>query len=239
MENYSNVVLYASLATAALMIGGIIAIVKKPGAKLRSTILHFAAGVIFSVVAVELLPDIMANHATWEIVIGFGGGVLLMLAIRYFLEPSEDLNSDNNRFPTAFMVVIGIDLLIDGVLMGIGFVTSQETGVLLAIALSVELLALGMATTTTLSSSLVSRKTILLSILGLSAIVLTSTLLSAVLLSDISAAYLEVVLSFGLAALLFLVTEELLVEAHETKQNPLLTAAFFAGFLLFMLLPGG
>ena len=37
-------------------------------------------------------------------------------------------------------------------------------------------------------------------------------------------------------ALLFLVTEELLVEAHETAQAPVLTGAFFAGFLLFLIL---
>ncbi len=238
MEDYSNVVLYASIAAVALLIGGVVSMIKQPGAKLRSAILHFAAGVIFSVVAVELLPDIMAHHATLEIIIGFGTGVLLMLAIRYFLEPKEEQNS-NGGFPTAFMVVVGIDLLIDGVLMGIGFVTSQETGVLLAIALSVELLALGMATAITLSGSQVSRKTTMLSMLGLSVLILGSALLSAALLSGISAAYLEIILSFGLAALLFLVTEELLVEAHESKQTPLLTAAFFAGFLLFMLLPGG
>jgi ZIP family zinc transporter len=44
------------------------------------------------------------------------------------------------------------------------------------------------------------------------------------------------VLSFGLAALLFLVTEELLIEAHEETETPLLTLSFFVGFLLFLLL---
>ena len=42
----------------------------------------------------------------------------------------------------------------------------------------------------------------------------------------------------GLAALLYLVTEELLVEAHEVPEveTPLVTAMFFVGFLLFLLL---
>lgn len=43
-------------------------------------------------------------------------------------------------------------------------------------------------------------------------------------------------LSFGAAALLYLVTEELLVEAHETKDTPLITSSFFLGFLILMLL---
>ena len=37
-------------------------------------------------------------------------------------------------------------------------------------------------------------------------------------------------------ALLYLVTEELLTEAHETEDTPLLTATFFAGFLLILVL---
>ena len=238
MENYSGVIIYAFIATFALLFGGIISVIKEPGTKVRSAILHFAAGVIFSVVSVELLPDIMARQDVLEIATGFGTGVLLMLAIRYFLEPKKE-PKDDRGFPTAFIVVIAIDLLIDGVLMGIGFATSQETGAFLAIALSVELLALGMATSITMASSKVNRTQTILTIFGLSALVLGSTLLSAYLLVGISAGSLKVILAFGLAALLFLVTEELLVEAHESRQNPLLTAAFFAGFLLFMLLPGG
>jgi ZIP family zinc transporter len=36
--------------------------------------------------------------------------------------------------------------------------------------------------------------------------------------------------------LLYLVTEELLVEAHETKDTAFATSMFFVGFLLFLLL---
>lgn len=42
-----------------------------------------------------------------------------------------------------------------------------------------------------------------------------------------------------LAALLFLVTEELLVEAHAEGETPAATALFFLGFLVFMLLGMG
>jgi ZIP family zinc transporter len=39
-----------------------------------------------------------------------------------------------------------------------------------------------------------------------------------------------------LIALLYLVTEELLVEAHEVPDRPWVTATFFAGFLVLLLL---
>ncbi len=84
MENYSNVLLYGTIAAVALFIGGVISLVKKPNAQIRSAVVHFAAGVVFSVVSVELLPYIMAKHDTIGIATGFGSGVLLMLGIRYF-----------------------------------------------------------------------------------------------------------------------------------------------------------
>jgi len=46
---------------------------------------------------------------------------------------------------------------------------------------------------------------------------------------------LGAVLAFGLAALLYLVTEELLVEAHEVRENTVTTAMFFVGFLVLLM----
>ena len=43
-------------------------------------------------------------------------------------------------------------------------------------------------------------------------------------------------MAFGLIALLYLVTEELLVEAHETPDKPWVTALFFTGFLILLVI---
>ena len=42
--------------------------------------------------------------------------------------------------------------------------------------------------------------------------------------------------AFGLIALLYLVTEELLVEAHERREGPIVTSMFFIGFLALLTL---
>lgn len=47
---------------------------------------------------------------------------------------------------------------------------------------------------------------------------------------------MEMLLAAGLVALLYLVTEELLVEAHEAEETPITTAAFLVGFLVLALL---
>ncbi|MDQ2870249.1 MAG: hypothetical protein M3S32_05865 [Acidobacteriota bacterium] len=47
---------------------------------------------------------------------------------------------------------------------------------------------------------------------------------------------MEIVLSFGAAALLYLVTEELLYEVHEESETSMGTALFFVGLLDFLII---
>ena len=62
MTHLLDIVIYALLPVAAIIIGGIAGLLRKPSGAFISAVLHFAAGVVFSVVAVELLPDIIKEH---------------------------------------------------------------------------------------------------------------------------------------------------------------------------------
>jgi ZIP family zinc transporter len=234
-----------SLLPAIVMIAGAaLAVWRAPGPRLRSAILHFAAGVIFSVVAVELLPDIVQHHAPYEVAIG----VATMLGLRYFtqrLEKQQEGTSETavatgspsaSPLPWGLLVAIGIDILIDGLLLGIGFAAGAKEGTLLAIALTIELLSLGLATAVELRDGGHSKGRAVAIVAGTSLMLLLGAGIGNTVLRGATGNLLEIVLSFGLAALLFLVTEELLTEAHEETDTPLLTLSFFVGFLLFLLL---
>ena len=237
MTVIENSILFALIPALTMITGGLIASYHKPGGSLRSFILHFAAGVVFSVVAVEILPDVVKNHKPLQVVIGFTLGVIAMLAIRKFSETKENAGATNKvKLPVSLLIAVGVDIFIDGLLLGIGFAAGATEGMLLAVALAVELLSLGMATATELGDNNVSRKKSIMLIICLAAVFFISAVLGATLLHNLSHNALEVVLSFGLAALLFLVTEELLTEAHEEKETALHTSAFFGGFLLFLIL---
>ena len=244
---------FALLPAVVMIAGAALAVWRAPGPQLRSAVLHFAAGVIFSVVAVELLPDIVQHRAPYEVVLGFGLGVATMLGLRYFtqrLEKKEATEKSSNplidgsdaptqpaaALPWGLLVAIGIDIFIDGLLLGIGFAAGAKEGTLLAIALTIELLSLGLATAVELRQDGHGKGRAIAIVATTSLMLLLGAGIGTTVLRGATGNLLEIVLSFGLAALLFLVTEELLTEAHEEAETPLLTLAFFVGFLLFLLL---
>ena len=231
-----DVILYALGPVVAAIAGALIAAVQPPRPAVRSAIQHFAAGVVFSVVAVELLPDILRQHKPWSVVVGFVLGIGALLALRSFGPSADSLQRNPGRLPASFLSAVGIDILIDGFLIGVGFTAGAKEGKLLALALTVELLSLGLATVVTLTDAKVQRtKAVLVTSAG-AVLILVGAVLGATLLRGIPDTGMELVLSFGLAALLFLVVEELLVEAHEVPETPLITSTFFAGFLLFLVI---
>lgn len=240
----------------ASLLAGLVATVRPTGGKVRSAVLHFAGGVVFSVVAVELIPDLLREHAPVLTAVGFATGVAVMLGVRAALESKEgedvkeegvhrddglrpaDLagGSQPSSIPTAMLVATGVDLAVDGLLLGIGFAAGAKEGRMLAFALATELVALALATIATLQRRGASRSRALRILGGLLGVFVVSAAAGTLLLAHLNGHALVFVLAFGSAALLFLVTEELLVEAHEEKETAWMTATFFAGFLLFLVI---
>ena len=238
-ETLQIILLYTMIPLVTFITEGVIATFKRPNSAFRSIILHFSAGVIFSVVAVELLPDIVEKHQPIFVVLGFLIGIGLMLFIKKFAEKSENQHKSIEivpKIPIAFVVAIGVDIFIDGLLLGIGFATGSKAGMLLAFAIALEMFSMGMAVASELGSEGISKKRAIIHIVSLSSLFLVSAVLGGTLLQHLGDNWMELVLSFGLSALLYLVTEELLVQAHEEEDKPMYTFTFFLGFLVFLIL---
>jgi len=67
---------------------------------------------------------------------------------------------------------------------------------------------------------------------GLGLITAIGAMGAALFLGSVSSTVMSAVLAFGAAALLYLVVEELLVEAYEERESVTLGAMFFLGFIL-------
>jgi ZIP family zinc transporter len=237
--------LYTVVPPLLLLASGAVAAFRTPRAAIRSALLHFAAGVVFAVVAVEIVPDIMKDHQPIETVGGFALGVVAMLGMRALTRKAEGAEAEkeeasgpntDGKIPGGMIAGVGVDVLIDGLLLGIGFAAGAKEGRLLALALATELVSLGLALAGSLRNRGVSRARTLATVGGVAALFVVGAAGGMLVLGGASSHVLAVVLPFGAAALLFLVTEELLTEAHEELETPWMTAMFFVGFLLFLVL---
>ncbi|QCB46302.1 zinc permease [Hydrogenophaga sp. PAMC20947] len=225
--------LIMAIPTMVATAGGVIAALWNPSHQFRSLVQHFAAGVILAALAVELLPEIANEHATPAVIIGsFALGSLFMYGLKLWTMRLEQRAAASPAVPTlgvGLLVATFIDVAVDGFIIGAGFAANGEAGTILALGLSVELLFLGMA----LTSELVKgwRVVALSTALGLT--VLLFAVLGSLLLAGASGQLIGGVLAFSAAALLYLVTEELLIEAHTVEEKPISTLVLFSGFLVF------
>lgn len=230
--NAHNFLIMAIPALVALG-GGVLAAFWTPSHQTRSLIQHFAAGVVLAALAVELLPEIEREHAPSLVLVAcFAAGSLFMYGLKIWtmgLEHQAKLSGKTGGLSTGLLLATFIDVATDGFIIGAGFAAGGETGTILALGLSVELLFLGLALT---SSATAGWRIVAISG-ALGTTVLVFAMLGSVLLSGASHAVIGGTLAFSAAALLYLVTEELLMEAHEVEEKPISTLILFGGFLAF------
>ena len=233
-----TIALYSLAPAFGMILGGAIASVYQPNDKLTAATQHFAAGVVFAAVAKELLPKLGAENEPIALIIGFSLGVISMLLLKKFSNRLMENEEQRKGISLGLVSAVGVDLFIDGILIGVSFLAGARGGILIAIALAMEILFLGLSTTATLGSRSVGIKTLLLLSFCLALLIPIGSIVGATLLSQLPIVITDGFLAFGVAALLYLVTEELLTEAHEQEftETPVITDCFFIGFLCILLL---
>lgn len=149
-----------------------------------------------------------------------------MLLLRHF--------TGKVRGPAGLVGASAIDALIDGLVLGLGFAAGRHQGTLLAIALAIEFLFLGLSLAAAFGQG-TSRRLVIGATAGISLMVPLGALI-AIPVGSLPMPYQTAAYAFGLIAFLYLVTEELLVEAHEKPETAWGVALFFVGFLVLTVL---
>ena len=230
MVGFREVISFLPLPAGASLAGSGLALLFRPSRTLESAIQHFAAGAVLAGVAVELVPE-LRDRGALAICIGWAVGLLAMLLLRRVALSLEAAAGDDSL---SLVYVALADIFIDGFLFSIGFGAGRKAGIILSIALSIE--ALFLALTISAASRGHSRLRRTLTPIALVVLLGAGAVLGARLLSTIGGSLLTVALAAGTVALLYLVAEELLTEAHETTDTSFAISMFFAAFLLILLL---
>ncbi|MDB5059558.1 MAG: transporter [Chloroflexi bacterium] len=229
MSELTTALLYTLVPVATAAVAGTIAAFRPPHARVTSAVQHFAAGVVFAAAAIELLPELLKNSPISSL-LGFALGIVVMFSLRWAGERAERRGAGS----AGLLLATGADFLVDGVVLGAGFVAGGQTGALLTVAISVEYLFVGVAVAAALGAVSHARKIGIPT--GLALLTTLGAGIGVVTLAGAPGPVLATVLAFGAVAFMYLVTEELLVRAHEQGETAFGSVLFFVGFLLYLVI---
>jgi zinc transporter, ZIP family len=236
MPGLQQILPYILIATGAGVLGGIVALFWAPKIEARSAIQHFAAGVVIAAVASELIPEVERIGTARGILSGFAAGGITMIGLKWLVLKFETFEKSRHNLPVGLSAAAAVDTLIDGAIISAGFSTGQRLGPLLAIALAVELCFLTLSVGSEFHKNKSKRWQGLATTTGIALLLLVGAVAASFLMKGASDGTVAIVLAFGAAALIYLVAEELLVEAIEAKESLFSTAMLFAGFLVLLAL---
>lgn len=231
---YLDALLFTLIPVAAAAFSGFVVTLHTPGEQVTSAVQHLAAGVVFAAAAIELVPGVL-HSAPEPAIVGFAVGIAVMFILRQLGDAAERRAAQRGS-PVAvgLIATIGVDFLVDGLVLGAGFASDKSTGVLLTIAITLEYLFVGLSVSATLPTGspwiLIALPTLL------ALLTLVGTAIGVATLTGASKPVMAAVLGFGAVVFMYLVTEELLVKAHERGETAFGSATFFVGFLCYLLI---
>lgn len=243
MDGFALVVALAALPAAANFVGGLVSEVVDVSQNALSVALHLAAGIVFAVVGIELMPEALTGSPAWISITAFAAGGAGFIVLEHGLgHIKARLGAKGARTgPLAIFSGVSLDLFSDGVMIGTGTVLNPTLGLLLALGQVPADLPGGFAAVATLRRAGIGRA----QRLALAASFVIPTLLGAALgylaLRDAPQLITVSILAFTGGVLISVVVEEMLSEAHEgqtSRWDPLYLTAGFALFALISVYVG-
>lgn len=253
MQLFGQALGLGTLGLVAGVIGAVTAALatRSQTSTLTSYVQHFAAGLIIAAATLDLLPEALHLGGGWPLIVGFVLGTAFMLALRSLLtrvghshhHGHDDAHGHDAHSSTTatgvnlrLIVALAVVVLIDGAIIGVALSAGGAAALLIAIALSIELLFVAASTAGSTRAGGGSLGTAIGVGTFVAAMMPIGAVLGALVFAGVSAPVLVAGLAFGAAALLFTAVAELLVEAYEIKESTGTIAMAAAGFLVFLLL---
>lgn len=242
MSQYLTVLALAAIPADGNFLGGLLAEVVPISPRGLSLALHAAAGIVLSVVAVELLLRALKVAPPWATALAFIGGGLFFMA----LDAAVDLvrrrfrGGDDSAAGGPWLIYLGVavDLLSDGIMIGAGAAVTHNLGLLLALGQVAADAPEGFATIAVLRRRGIARRTRL----RLSASFIIPVLIGATIgylgVHEASETVKLLVLVLTAGVLTTMTVEEMMPAAHEEHEGRLATLCFIEGFAMFIVVAG-
>ena len=224
----------AALPAAGNFFGGVLAEMFRVSERTLSLALHLAAGIVLAVVGLELMPEALDTDLPWIPLLAFvGGGAIFIGLDRAIGYVQGRMGGGENAGPLAIFFGVSMDLFSDGVMIGTATTLNPALGLLLALGQVPADLPEGFAAIATLRNAGIKRKRRLLLAAGFAVPILAGAALGFLALRQAPEIVTLSVLALTGGALVAVVVEEMIGEAHEGETSRLGPIFLTAGFALF------
>jgi len=206
--------------------------------RLVSAALQFAAGIITALVAFSLMPPAVRGGPYGWVVLAFFIGGVLYVTIEYLSTRVMASAPAAEDGATSFGLYIGIlvDLVIDGVVIGIGSTLTLATGLLLALGLAISTAPLAFVTTTIAKRQGMSAKNRRLLSFLFFLCVLAGALLGYLVLRNQSPELRLILVALASGFLITTVVQGLIPEANREGEPGFAGILYIAGLSLYGLM---
>lgn len=205
--------------------GMITAVWPHPSPKTMSFALAFAGGIMFSVVAFDVMPASFSKGSLWICLLGLTSGLAMMLAVDLIV-PSE-----SNRLRREGLIIasgIGLHNFAEGLAIGSGYVAEAGLGIGVAIVMAIHDIPEGMALAVPLRMGGMRRRNLVFAALAAGLPTAVGGMLGG-LLGIISDGVLSICLALAGGAMLSIVAEQLLPDAKEASKGKSSSIGFWVG----------
>jgi len=203
-----------------------------------SAALQFAAGIIAALVALSLMPPAVRDGAPLPVVLAFFVGGALFVCFEYYSAQRLAAKSAEGSNVTSLGLYVGIlvDLVIDGVVIGIGATLTPGTGLLLALGMAISTAPLAFVTTSTAKRQGVSRENRRRLAILYFVCVMGGAIFGYLLLRNQSEAAKLVLIALASGFLITVITQSLIPEANREGEPSFAGIFFVGGLSLYALL---
>ena len=144
MDGLADVLVLSTLAGLATGLGGLIAVVRRPGKKLLGFSMGFAAGVMITLSFLQLMATALEMAGLLLALFGFVFGSLLIFSLDFVLPHTyssvqEKGKIDSRFFRSSMLIAIGISLhnFPEGIAVASGYSYLPKLGLVIAIAMAI------------------------------------------------------------------------------------------------------
>lgn len=201
-------------------------------------VLHAAAGVAVAVVSVSLMPRILDDIAPWQLALGFVAGAAASVAmVKGVNQAVRSLELGGGSGAWKVYLAVAIDLMGDGLMVGIGSAVASGLGLLLGLSQLVANIPGGFVAVANLRDKGVSRPLRIAAAATLVVPVFIGAGTGFWILRGQEVAIQNMGLAVVVGLLLLATVEDLVPEADAPKTRRwITTASFAAGFVFFVLI---